>query len=118
MEVNKEQHEDIPDYDTKYEQDDGNQVYDSDIENGENKEIDYNSRSDSEVKIQNTVPNSYLGDLVREKVGLSALCWKKVKPKVKEKLWEEITDWYPSTELQTEIVCRLHQTTSRKSQKA
>ena len=35
MEVNKEQHEDMPDYDIEYEQDDGTQVYDSDIEDGE-----------------------------------------------------------------------------------
>ena len=39
----------------------------------------------------NAVFVSYLGDLVREKVGLSALCWKKVKAEMKDKLWEEIT---------------------------
>ncbi|CAI9274638.1 unnamed protein product [Lactuca saligna] len=139
MEVKKEQHEDMPDYDTKYEQDDGNQEYDSDIEDGENKDIDYNRHSDSEEEIQNTVHTrsnrkrgmtrlpklkieyvnsggrkkrvrfdefdkfigknntmfvSYLGDLVHEKVGLSALCWKKVKPEVKDKLWEEITRYF------------------------
>ena len=135
MEVDKEQHEDIPDYNTKYELDDGNQEYDSPTENGENKDIHYDSQSDSEEEIHKTVPSksdrkrgmtrlpklkteyvnsggkksvrfdelgkftgknnavfvSYLGDLVREKVGLSALCWKKVKPEMKDKLWEEIT---------------------------
>ncbi|CAI9279957.1 unnamed protein product [Lactuca saligna] len=40
----------------------------------------------------NAVFVSYLDDLVREKVGLSALCWKKVKPEMKDKLWEEITN--------------------------
>ncbi|CAI9285356.1 unnamed protein product [Lactuca saligna] len=130
MEVDKEQHEDIPDYNTKYELDDGNQEYDSDTENGENKDIHYNSQSDSEEEIHKTVPTrsnrkggmtrlpklkteyvnscekqrvrldefskftrknnavfvSYLGDLVREKVGLSVICWKKVKPEMKDKL--------------------------------
>ncbi|CAI9261306.1 unnamed protein product [Lactuca saligna] len=91
MEVNKEQHEDMTDYDMEYEQHDGTIVYDSYIEDGEHKDIDYNSHSDSEEEFQSTVPTSYLGDLVCEKVGLSALCWKKVKPEVKDKLWEEIT---------------------------
>ncbi|CAI9274728.1 unnamed protein product [Lactuca saligna] len=36
----------------------------------------------------------YLGDLVREKVGMNALGWKKVTPEVKEKLWEEITRFF------------------------
>ncbi|CAI9284743.1 unnamed protein product [Lactuca saligna] len=35
---------------------------------------------------------SYLGDLVRERVGVSVFNWKKVAKEVKEKLWEEITD--------------------------
>ena len=57
MEVDKEQHEDIPDYNTKYELDDGNQEYDSPTENGENKDIHYNSQSDSEEEIHKTVPS-------------------------------------------------------------
>ncbi|CAI9264850.1 unnamed protein product [Lactuca saligna] len=56
MEVDKEQHEDIHDYNTKYELDDGNQEYDSHTENGENKDIQYNSQSDSEEEIHKTVP--------------------------------------------------------------
>lgn len=34
---------------------------------------------------------SFLGDLVRDKVGLRKMTWKKVKPAVKDKLWEVIT---------------------------
>ncbi|CAI9295060.1 unnamed protein product [Lactuca saligna] len=138
MEVDKEQHEDIPDFNTEYELDDGNQEYDSHTENGENEDIHYNSQSDSEEEIHKTVPTkshkkrgmtrlpklkteyvnsggkkrvrfdefgrftgknnavfvSYLGDLFREKVGLSAHCWKKVKPEMKDKLWEEITRYF------------------------
>ncbi|CAI9270742.1 unnamed protein product [Lactuca saligna] len=138
MEVDKEQHEDIPDYNTEYELHDGNQELDSPTENGENKDIHYNSQSDSEEEIHKTVPSnsdrkrgmirlpklnteyvnsgekkrvrfdefgkftgknnpvfvSYLGDLFREMVGLSALCWKKVKPEMKDKLWEEITRYF------------------------
>ena len=48
IEVNKEQHPDMPAYDMEYEQDDGTQVYESDTKDGENKDIDYNSYSDSE----------------------------------------------------------------------
>ena len=33
---------------------------------------------------------SFLGDLVREKVGISVLCWKDVTAEVREKLWEVI----------------------------
>ncbi|CAI9294958.1 unnamed protein product [Lactuca saligna] len=73
--------------------DDGNQEYDSETEDGENKDIHYNSQSYSEKEIHKTVPTSkftgknnavfvsYLGDLVYEKVGLSALCWKKLNQK-------------------------------------
>ncbi|CAI9300035.1 unnamed protein product [Lactuca saligna] len=57
MEVDMEQHEDIPDYNTKYELDDGNQEYDSPTENGENKDIHYNSQSDSEEEIHKIVPS-------------------------------------------------------------
>ncbi|CAI9284698.1 unnamed protein product [Lactuca saligna] len=56
MEVNKEQHEDMPNYDMDYEQDDGTQVYDWDTEDGEKKNINYNSHSDSDEQLQNTVP--------------------------------------------------------------
>ncbi|CAI9260546.1 unnamed protein product [Lactuca saligna] len=56
MEVNKEQHEDIPAYDMEYEQDDGTQVYESDTEDGENKDINYNIHLDLEEEIQSTVP--------------------------------------------------------------
>ena len=56
MEIDKEQHEDIPDYDTEYEQDDGNQEYDLETEDGENKDIHYNSLSDLEEEIHKTVP--------------------------------------------------------------
>ncbi|CAI9275570.1 unnamed protein product [Lactuca saligna] len=108
MEVNNQQHEDMPEYDMKYEKDDGTQVYDSDTEDGEGNNIDYNSNSDSDEEIQNPVPTRsnrkrvmtrmpklktvYLGDLLRENVGLSAFGWKKVTSEVKEKLWEELTD--------------------------
>lgn len=34
---------------------------------------------------------SYLGDLVRQKVGISVYSWKDVTPEVRNKLWEEIT---------------------------
>ncbi|KAL6523050.1 hypothetical protein OROMI_031398 [Orobanche minor] len=34
---------------------------------------------------------SFLGDLVREKVGISVFNWKDVKKEVRDKLWEEIT---------------------------
>jgi len=34
---------------------------------------------------------SYLGDLVRESVGVSVLNWKQVSKEKKDKLWEEIT---------------------------
>ncbi|CAI9267121.1 unnamed protein product [Lactuca saligna] len=112
MEVDKEQHEDIPGYNTEYELDDGNQEYDSHTENGENKDIHYNSQSDSEEEIHKTVPTksdrkrgmTRLPKLKTEyvnsggkktcQVGLSALCWKKVKPEMKDKLWEAITRYF------------------------
>ena len=56
MEVDKEQHEDIPDYNIEDELDDGNQENDSETEDGENKDIHYNSQSDSEEEIQKIVP--------------------------------------------------------------
>lgn len=37
---------------------------------------------------------SFLGDLVREKVGLSVLNWRNVTKEVRDKLWEEITVIY------------------------
>ncbi|KAL4557564.1 hypothetical protein LXL04_035747 [Taraxacum kok-saghyz] len=37
---------------------------------------------------------SFLGDLVREKVGLSVLNWRNVTKEVRDKLWEEITRYY------------------------
>jgi hypothetical protein len=37
---------------------------------------------------------SFLGDLVREKVGLSVLNWRNVTKEVRDKLWEEITVSY------------------------
>ena len=42
----------------------------------------------------------FLGDLVREHIGLKTLSWKKVKPEARDKLWDEITVYtytiYPS----------------------
>ncbi|KAL4574447.1 hypothetical protein LXL04_021279 [Taraxacum kok-saghyz] len=38
--------------------------------------------------------SSFLGDLVREKVGLSVLNWRNVTKEVRDKLWEEITRYY------------------------
>ncbi|KAL4563354.1 hypothetical protein LXL04_027395 [Taraxacum kok-saghyz] len=37
---------------------------------------------------------SFLGDLVREKVGLSVHNWRNVTKEVRDKLWEEITHYY------------------------
>ena len=34
--------------------------------------------------------SSFLGDLVREHIGLKTLSWKKVKPEARDKLWDEI----------------------------
>ncbi|CAI9264689.1 unnamed protein product [Lactuca saligna] len=56
MEVDKEQHEDILDYNIEDELDDGNQEYDSETEDGENKDIHYNSQSDLEEEIHKIVP--------------------------------------------------------------
>ena len=35
--------------------------------------------------------SSFLGDLVREHIGLKVLCWKQVKKESRDKLWDEIT---------------------------
>lgn len=35
--------------------------------------------------------SSFLGDLVREHIGLKTLSWKKVDTEARDKLWEEIT---------------------------
>ncbi|CAI9270468.1 unnamed protein product [Lactuca saligna] len=56
MEVDKEQHEDIPNYNIEDELDDGNQEYDLETEDGENKDIHYNCQSDSEKEIHKTIP--------------------------------------------------------------
>ncbi|GJU79591.1 hypothetical protein Tco_1281956 [Tanacetum coccineum] len=36
--------------------------------------------------------SSFLGDMVREHIGLQILSWKKVGPEARNKLWDEITD--------------------------
>ncbi|GJW57166.1 hypothetical protein Tco_0103897 [Tanacetum coccineum] len=38
--------------------------------------------------------SSFLGDLVREHIGLKILCWKKVKKESRDKLWDEITRYF------------------------
>ena len=35
--------------------------------------------------------SSFLGDMVREHIGLQILSWKKVGPEARNKLWDEIT---------------------------
>ncbi|GJR18676.1 transposase, Ptta/En/Spm, transposase, Tnp1/En/Spm-like protein [Tanacetum coccineum] len=37
---------------------------------------------------------SFLGDMVREHIGLQILSWKKVGPKARNKLWDEITRYF------------------------
>ncbi|CAI9303039.1 unnamed protein product [Lactuca saligna] len=56
IEVNNEQHEDMPEYDLEYEKDDETQVYDSETENGEGNDINYKNNLDSAEEIQNLVP--------------------------------------------------------------
>ncbi|CAI9291566.1 unnamed protein product [Lactuca saligna] len=112
MEIDKEQHEDITNYNTEYELHDGNQESDSPTENDRKRgmtrlpklKTEYvNSGVKNCVRFDefgkftgknNVVFVSYLGDLVREKVELSALCWKKVKPEMKDKIREEITHYF------------------------
>ncbi|GJY20460.1 transposase, Ptta/En/Spm, transposase, Tnp1/En/Spm-like protein [Tanacetum coccineum] len=38
--------------------------------------------------------SSFLGDMVREHIGLQILSWKKVDPEAKNKLWDEITRYF------------------------
>ncbi|KAL6536647.1 hypothetical protein OROMI_026228 [Orobanche minor] len=47
---------------------------------------------------------SFLGDLVREKVGISVFNWKDVKKEVSDKLWEEITRYYEIDETRRKYV--------------
>ncbi|GKE07067.1 hypothetical protein Tco_1399085, partial [Tanacetum coccineum] len=37
---------------------------------------------------------SFLGDMVREHIGLQILSWKKVGPEARNKLWDEITRYF------------------------
>ncbi|KAL6536654.1 hypothetical protein OROMI_026235 [Orobanche minor] len=47
---------------------------------------------------------SFLGDLIREKVGISVFNWKDVKKEVRDKLWEEITRYYEIDETRRKYV--------------
>ncbi|GJY91232.1 hypothetical protein Tco_0506428 [Tanacetum coccineum] len=38
--------------------------------------------------------SSFLGDMVREHIGLQILSWKKVGPEARNKLWDEITRYF------------------------
>ncbi|CAI9264359.1 unnamed protein product [Lactuca saligna] len=58
---------------------------------GRKKRVKFDEFGRFAGKYRSQLP-SYLGDLVRERVGVSVFNWKKVTKEVKEKLWEEITD--------------------------
>ncbi|KAL4567909.1 hypothetical protein LXL04_023505 [Taraxacum kok-saghyz] len=47
---------------------------------------------------------SYLGDLVRQKVGIRVYSWKAVNPDVRDKLWEEITHFFDVEETRRKFV--------------
>lgn len=60
---------------------------------GRKKRVKFDEFGRFAGKYRSQLP-SYLGDLVRERVGVSVFNWKKVTKEVKEKLWEEITRFY------------------------
>ncbi|GKE40763.1 hypothetical protein Tco_1464168, partial [Tanacetum coccineum] len=62
----------------------------------EGDEEDENNHSNGNVDIMKTqsIVFEFLGDLVREHIGLKILSWKKVDSKARDKLWDEITRYF------------------------
>ncbi|GJR95189.1 transposase, Ptta/En/Spm, transposase, Tnp1/En/Spm-like protein [Tanacetum coccineum] len=62
----------------------------------EGDEEDENNHSNGNVDIKKTqsIVFEFLGDMVREHIGLKILSWKKMDSEVRDKLWDEITRYF------------------------
>ncbi|CAI9271503.1 unnamed protein product [Lactuca saligna] len=110
----------MPAYDIEYEQDDGTQVYELDTKDGQSKDIDYNSHSDSEEKNQkhssykvtyeegpDTIAKAedrLFGRSCPREGGIKCSLLEESKAEVNDKLWEEIIRYFEVDETGKQFV--------------